>query len=220
MLVDHGEVQGGGRVQSIQEVPDRRGGALHPGDRLVFEVPEEGRASRYHDYETLVGELGDVDPRQLGESMRRLFRGQAATSALRGHEGSLGELQGLFFGVEMQRDPRNMLASMMLTERMRNRGGHSPEFGLDEAVATHPAVPEGHLQAVRQLDEDAQRREAGERRRNTTHLREIRRRQIATLRVWFRAELAAGRQPVSNSLADLESFLRSFIERWIRQRTE
>jgi hypothetical protein len=222
-LVEHGEVHGGAAVQSVQEVPRRPEHAvLHPGDRFNLGVKETGGASKGRSYDEIIADLNKagLTSKQIGTAMHRLFRGLPAPSYVAGSEKALGELFGLLFGTEMQRDPRNMMFSMMLVDRMRNRGGTAPDISVTEAIKSHPAEMSEHLEGVRRLNKQLAEESDGEtsKRKEAKSLSEIKRKQIALLRSWFQGELAAGRKPVTKDLAGLRTFLRKMIKRYFRKR--
>ncbi len=215
--VDHGDVQTGGSVRSVTEGP-RTPGQRAPGDEMVLSVNERGGASSYHKYSELARLLKTrgVTEQQLGTAMQQMARGLPAPSYMRGSEKELGELMGLWFGTEPARDPRNAVFSMMRVEEMRNSAN---DRGVDQALGRHPAEMTGHVEAVRTLNADLAgndrpkpSRSKGEQDRRAKLLR---RRQLAQLRSWFQMQIAGGRTPVGNSLADLERFVEDMVRRFV-----
>jgi Skp family chaperone for outer membrane proteins len=214
--IDHGQVDGGGRVGSTSEHPRRD--TVSAGDAVVRGMNPDGSASGYRDYETLRKDMAakGVDGEMLGQAMRECLAGRPIPSFMQGAEKELGEMIGLWFVTEPARDPRNAMFSMMRVERMAN-----DKLKLEDGVMKHPAEMDKHIQATRGLNANLD---------NTVHeshlsrpklrerVKELRKRQLDDLKAWFQLQVAGGNLPVSNDLAGLKAFIKERLELYFRMR--
>ncbi|WP_437733122.1 eCIS core domain-containing protein [Sorangium sp. So ce1335] len=117
------------------------GFAQEKGNFISEATPHWKKAS---DYDELKGSLKG---KPVGDALTQMVRDKSLPEALAGARGPLGELHGLWMGKEPQRQRRDLVYSLMLTQMMSSETGGKTSFA--QALKMHPAVPKGAQQGAR-----------------------------------------------------------------------
>jgi hypothetical protein len=216
-LIHHGVAEDGGAIRSVHEKPGGNG-VRKQGDELVRSVNEDGSASNAKRYTQLANILEGrgISPRDLGRAMYAMSHGFDAPPTMKGSEKELGELMGLFFGTEASRDSTNAVFSMMAIEKLQSGG---KDVTISSVFSSLPAQMKGHVKATETLDADLSNQERPKTRSKPKQQRDLDTlvtRQLEQLKSWFQAQLDGGTAPLTASLADLERFVETMVQRFVR----
>jgi len=159
--------------------------------------PTNNSTSGGLDYDTIVGRLKTAGhgPEDVAGALRSMQTGQGIPTEFAGQAHELSLLRKLMFNVEVQRDKRNMIFSAMSHDSMAN--GVEPEkiLARSPGQGTHPATPTGagvgFTDDGKHVNSRAFAIAGGD--EGVKALREEnRRRQIETLKTWFKTQKLAG----------------------------
>ncbi len=146
-----------------------------------------------------------------GRGLRNILTG-ADVQPGQGDPALLGEFAATLYSQELGRRPENLAMSAMfhdLVERGPRRGG----VGLTAGLQTHPATMQGARAAQAELRAAVAR---GGPLRGSSEMQEARRRSVEMVRLWVRAQLAAGNGPITKTRLAFMRWLRRTIRERLR----
>ena len=153
----------------------------------------------------------------VGQWLDAMMRNQPLPPDAQPHQNELVELCGLLMAKEPSHRPRDLVYSVMAIDMMQGPAGMS----IEEVVgpdSIHPAAFGKAQMGARGINEEM----AGVKRRMTSKRRESikerRRRETATLQLWFKKHAAELQKPLLGhkpTLEDVEAFVRKIIHAYL-----